>query len=317
MSRRLLNWRILLALLFCASLSLAPAIAEARAGGSFGSRASSMGSRGLRTYENNNAQPLSRSMTPGPQSPTQPGLTPAAPSPMYGGGSFFQRHPFLTGLAGGFLGSWLFGHSGYAADGGAGGSAMGMLLEILIIGGLIYLAFRLFRGRAFSPAWPGRAPFAVPRSAGAAAAAARPDRGRDINLSDSDLAAFQALHAEVQEAWSAGDLGRLRRLMTPEMLSYFSEELTRNASQGVQNIVSDVQLIKGELTESWEERDLQYATAFMRWRALDYMIRLGRSPGDPDYIVGGNPRVPAEAEEVWTFVRRRGGDWLLSAIQQV
>ena len=27
--------------------------------------------------------------------------------------------------------------------------------------------------------------------------------------------------------------------------------------------------------------------------------------------------VPTEAEEMWTFVRRQGGDWLLSAIQQV
>ena len=156
----------------------------------------------------------------------------------------------------------------------------------------------------------------MPRSGGAATAAS-PGRGRDINMSDSDLAAFQALHAAVQEAWSAADLSRLRRLMTPEMLSYFSEELTRNESQGVQNIVSDVQLVKGDLTESWEERDLQYATAYMRWRALDYIIRLGRSPGDPDYIVSGNPRIPTEAEEVWTFVRRRGGGWLLSAIQQV
>jgi predicted lipid-binding transport protein (Tim44 family) len=105
--------------------------------------------------------------------------------------------------------------------------------------------------------------------------------------------------------------------MTPEMLSYFSEELTRNASQGVQNVVSDVQLVKGELTESWEEGGLQYASAYMRWRAVDYIVRLGRSPGDPDYLVSGNPRSPTEAEEVWTFVRRRGGDWLLSAIQQV
>jgi predicted lipid-binding transport protein (Tim44 family) len=105
--------------------------------------------------------------------------------------------------------------------------------------------------------------------------------------------------------------------MTPEMLGYFSEELTRNASQGVQNIVSDVELVKGELAESWEEGDLQYATAYLRWRALDYVIRLGRSPGDPDYLVSGNPRTPAESEEVWTFVRSRGADWLLSAIQQV
>jgi predicted lipid-binding transport protein (Tim44 family) len=321
MSRRLLSWRILLALFFSANLALAPAIAEARAGSSSGGRPSSMGSRGSRTYENNNAAPLSRSATPLPETQRSPGLAPAMPSPAYGGGSFFQRHPFLTGLAGGFIGSWLFGHSGYAADaeGGSSGSMLGMLLQLLIIGLLIYFAVRLFRGRAFSTGWRGGGPGPgwPPRSAGAAAAPPRRDRGRDINLADADLNAFQAIHAAVQEAWSVGDLGRLRRLMTPEMLGYFSEELTRNTSQGVRNIVSDVQLIKGELTESWEEGDLQYASAYLRWRAVDYVVRLGRSPGDPDYVVSGDPRTPVEAEETWTFVRRSGGDWLLSAIQQV
>ncbi|MGC2200541.1 MAG: TIM44-like domain-containing protein, partial [Stellaceae bacterium] len=87
--------------------------------------------------------------------------------------------------------------------------------------------------------------------------------------------------------------------------------------QGVRNIVSNVQLVKGDITESWEEGDLQYATAYLRWRAIDYVVRLGRSPGDPDYIVSGDPRTPTEAEEMWTFVRRRGSEWLLSAIQQV
>jgi len=114
-----------------------------------------------------------------------------------------------------------------------------------------------------------------------------------------------------------GDLGRLRQVMTPEMLGYFSEELTRNTSEGVQNIVSDVRLLKGDITESWEEGDLQYATAHMQWSAVDYVARLGRSPGMPDYIVSGDPKQPAESEEVWTFVRQRNGNWLLSAIQQV
>lgn len=318
MSRRLMNWRILLALFVCASVALAPALADARAGGSSGGGSSSMGSRGTRTYENNSAQPLSRSMTTqSPAAAAQPGL---APSPAYGGGgSFFQRHPFMTGLAGGFIGSWLFGHMGYAADGTGGGSGLGMILQLLIVGLLIYFAIRLFRGRGRALFGGGArgAPFTPPRSAGAAAAPARRDRGRDINLSDADLSSFQQIHAAVQEAWSASDLGRLRRLMTPEMLSYFSEELTRNASQGTQNIVADVELLKGDLSESWEEGDLQYATAYMRWRALDYVVRLGRSPGDPNYLVSGDPRTPVEAEEVWTFVRRPGGDWLLSAIQQV
>src|SRR5467141_2805870 len=317
MSSRLMNWRILLALFVCASVALAPALADARAGCSSSGHSSSMGSRGSRTYENNSAQPLSRSMTTeAPAAAAQPGL---APSPAYGGGgSFFQRHPFMTGLAGGFIGSWLFGHMGYAADGTGGGSGLGSVLQILIIGLLVCFAIRLFRGRGRALfGGGGGASFWPPRSAGAAAAPAARDRGRDINLGDADLNAFQQIHAAVQEAWSASDLGRLRRLMTPEMLSYFSEELTRSASQGTQNIVANVDLVKGDLSESWDEGDLQYATAYMRWRALDYVVRLGRSPGDPDYLVSGDPRTPVEAEEVWTFVRRPGGNWLLSAIQQV
>ncbi|MBV9687631.1 MAG: TIM44-like domain-containing protein [Alphaproteobacteria bacterium] len=317
MPKQLPNWRILLAIFVAALLALAPAVAEARAGSSAGGRSPSMGSRGLRTYENNGAQPLSRSITPLPQSSRPPGFAPAMPSPAYGGGSFFQRHPFLTGLAGGFIGSWLFGHSGWAAgeDGASSASMFGMLLQLLIIGLLIYFAVRLFRGRVYAGA--GRAGgFGWPRSAGAAAAPVR-NRGRDINVSDADLQAFQGIHAAVQGAWSAGDLAQLRRLMTPEMLGYFSEELTRNTSQGVRNIVSDVELLKGELTESWEEGDLQYATAYLRWRAVDYLVRLGRSPGDADWLAGGDPRRSAEAEEMWTFVRRGGAQWLLSAIQQI
>jgi predicted lipid-binding transport protein (Tim44 family) len=317
MSNRLPKWRILLAVFIAAILALAPAVAEARAGSSAGGRSSSMGSRGLRTYENNSAQPLSRSLTPAPQPSRPPGFAPAVPAPAYGGGSFFQRHPFMTGLAGGFIGSWLFGHSGWAAgeEGASSASMFGMLLQLLIIGLLIYFAVRLFRGRAYATGGRGGGFGWPPRSAGAAAAPA--GRGRDINLADPDLQAFQRIHAAVQEAWSAGDLGALRRLMTPEMLSYFSEELTRNTSQGVRNVVSDVELLKGELSESWEEGDLQYATAYLRWRAIDYLVRLGRSPSDPDWLVSGDPRSPVEAEEMWTFVRRRGGDWLLSAIQQI
>src|SRR5882672_4016685 len=186
MSRRLMNCRILLALFVCASVALAPALADARAGGSSSGHSSSMGSRGSRTYENNSAQPLSRSMTTqSPAAAAQPGL---APSPAYGGGgSLFQRHPFLTGLAGGFIGSWLFGHAGYAAGaegGGSSGSMLGMLLQLLIIGLLIYFAVRLFRGRSLANGWRGGGSGSPPRSAGAAAAPVRLDRGRDINVTD-------------------------------------------------------------------------------------------------------------------------------------
>ena len=297
MNKRTSQWRLVVALLFSLTLALTPSLAEARAGSSFGGGFSGMGSRGTRSFEGNGAAPLSRTME-----------TPA-PSAGYGagyGGSFFSRHPFLTGMFGGFLGSMLFG-------GGFFGHAFGGLFTILIIGFLIFFLIRLLSG-AFAGGGGGFAP----RSVGAAAAPAQQRyRGRDITVGDADLNAFQSLHAAIQEAWGRADLAQMRQLMTPEMLSYFSEELTRNSSQGVENRVANVSLVKAELTESWEEGDLQYATAYMRWTALDYTVRIGAAPSSPGAIVAGDPRVPTEAEEVWTFVRRRGGHWLLSAIQQV
>jgi predicted lipid-binding transport protein (Tim44 family) len=295
MTKRSTKWRLIAALLFSLTLAVAPSLAEARAGGSI-SGFSSMGSRGLRSFDNNGAAPLSRSMTnPAPS----PGFT---TSPM--GGGFFSRHPFMTGIMGGFLGSMLFG-------GGLFGHMFGGLFTLLIIGFLIFFVVRLLGGGARAMGG------GMPRSLGAAAAPVQRYRGSDITVSDADLNAFQSLHAAIQEAWGRADLAQLRQLLTPEMLSYFAEELTKNSSQGVQNLVSNVSLVKADLTESWEEGDMQYATAHMRWTALDYTVRIGVAPSSPGALVSGDPRIPTEAEEVWTFARSRGGHWLLSAIQQV
>lgn len=296
MMKRSTKWRLMAALLFSLTLAFAPSLAEARAGGSI-TGFSSMGSRGLRSFDNNGAAPLSRSMTnPAPS----PGFT-TYPA----GGGFFSRHPFLTGIFGGFLGSMLFG-------GGFFGHMFGGLFTLLIVGFLIFFVLRLLGGGAMAMGG------GVPRSLGAAAAPMpQRYRGRDIIVGDADLNAFQSLHAAIQEAWGRADLAQLRQYLTPEMLTYFSEELTKNSSQGVQNLVSNVNLVKADLTESWEEGDMQYATAHMRWTALDYTVRIGMPPSSPGALVSGDPRIPTEAEEVWTFVRGRGGHWLLSAIQQV
>lgn len=293
MPMRLLRLRLVLGLICCLGLALAPALADARAGHSFGGNSSSMGSRGSRGWSGSGA--------------------PSAPA--YGGygsssrGNFFQRHPFLTGIGGGLFGAWLFGH------GWGGGSIIGGLFHLLLLALVIWFVVRLVRGWRFSG---GRV--AAPMGFSGALPGVRaqpPDRGRDINLADADLGAFERLHAAVQDAWSAADLARLRGLMTPQMLDAFAAELSRNTSQGVQNIVADVRLLNGELTEAWDEGDRQYATARLRWRAIDYVARLGRRPGEPDYVAGGDPHTPVEAEELWTFVRQRNGPWLLSAIQQI
>ena len=314
-------WRTLAVALLCAWVALAPSLAEARAGSSGG--AMSQGSRGSRTYSNNGGAPMQRSLAPTP-APSQPSVAPR-PSPMapaYGGG-FMQRNPFMTGLLGGFLGAglagMLFGSSAYAAEGASGFSGiLGMLLQFAVIAGLIWLALAFFRRRSALTAGPAMFPRPVDVTAAAPAGARDPV---EIPIAEADFNAWSDLLVGIQSAWSKGDLAALRRYVTPEMLSYFGEELARNVSQGVENRVEQVTLLKGDLQEAWSEGELEFATARLRWSAVDYMVALpsanGQSAGGNEVIVRGNPSQPSEATELWTFVRSHGGRWLLSAIQQV
>lgn len=317
------KWRKLAFTLLCASIVLAPALADARAGGTARSGGnmgySSQGSMGSRTFNDNGAAPVQRSITP--QTPrTQPGFnTPNAGQP-----SFAQNHPFLTGMAGGFLGSWiggmLFPHWGMGMGYGGGfGGVFGSLFSWFLIIGVVWFLFRLFRGRG--------APLTMPNLGGGGMNYAAPQpapsygggmaRSSALTVTETDYAAFEAILKAVQAAWSKSDIRALSHYVTPEMLSYFGEQLAGNTSQGVENHVEQVELLKGDVREAWDEGNLQYATTLLHWRALDYTVRNDRQPGQPGYLVEGDPQRPSEAQEVWTFARSSGGHWLLSAVQQI
>ena len=311
---RLAGWQAAIVLL-CAvlALALAPAQAEARAGSS--GRSMSQGSRGSRTYHYDGAQPMDRSMTarPAPASPFA-----ARPAP-YAGSPYAGRHPFMTGFFGGLVGAGLagllFGHGLWGVYGSPFGGMIGLILQLLIIAWLIRLALGFWRRRpglatvsGFASARP-----AVPLADGTAPGPRDP---AEISIAETDFNAWTALLTGIQEAWSRGDLATLRRHVTPEMLSYFAEELARNASEGVENRVEDVRLVKGDLQEAWREDGLDYATARLRWSARDYMVRSDAPAGTQDVILRGDPAHSVEATEIWTFVRSSGGRWLLSAIQQ-
>src|SRR5256886_2241285 len=135
---------------------------------------------------------------------------------------------------------------------------------------------------------------------------ARPIRTAGSAAADCD--ALEPALGHVRPAYGREDLGALRRSMTPEMLPEAAEELTRNASRGVVNRVSDVKLLQGDLAEAWREGDSDYATVAMRYALNDET--LDRDSGR--VLQGG----PDEATEIWTFMRVRGGHWLVSAIQQ-
>jgi predicted lipid-binding transport protein (Tim44 family) len=146
---------------------------------------------------------------------------------------------------------------------------------------------------------------------GGGAGAPQPSGPSDqIGIVPADYDTFEHLLDGIQAAYSKEDLNAVRALATPEMVSYFAEDLARNASRGIVNQVSDVKLVQGDLAEAWREGSTDYATVAMKFSLVDKMV--DRSTGR---VVEGDDH-PQIVTEVWTFRRERGGNWLLSAIQQ-
>ena len=131
-----------------------------------------------------------------------------------------------------------------------------------------------------------------------------------LEIQPADYEAFERLLGDVQAAWSNEDVAKLHTLATPEMVSYFTKDLEENKARNDVNKVSDVKLLQGDLAEAWREGETDYASVAMRFSLVDKTLE--RTTGR---LVAGSD-TPIEATEVWTFARRRGADWELSAIQQ-
>src|SRR5271169_2332476 len=288
---------------------LVTADAHARAGGGF-----SGGSRGMRTFSAPPSTPTAPTAAPIQNSMTQPGST--APIGQIGTRPGFFGSGLFGGIAGGLLGAGLFGLLfGQGFFGGMAGfaSVIGLILQVILVVIVARLIFAWWHRRNLSaPAFAAARP-ATGHSFGGlsgmlSATAAQP-AGEPLTIAKSDYDAFERLLGDVQAAYSTEDLSALRVKVTPEMLSYFSEQLAGNASRGLVNRVTDVKLLQGDLAETWREGGTDYATLAMKFAHKDSMVE--RASGR---TVEGGER--SEVTELWTFMRARGGDWLLSAIQQ-
>ena len=309
----------ILAAIAALALVLAPTLADAAAG-----RGSSQGSRGSRTdtappatnTAPGTAAPMQRS-TAQPGSPATPGMAGAAqPSRgMFGGG-------LMGGLMGGLLGAGLIGMlmGGGFMSGMAGFMGfLGLILQVGLVAMLVMFAVRWFRRRNQPALATG--PMGLERQGapdqgmmqrtgmGAMGGGAAP-QAAPVAITPEDYKAFEQVLQSIQGAWSAGNEGALRQFTTPEMASYFGEQLSDMERQGLRNEVRDVKLEQGDLAEAWGENGSEYATVAMRFSALDVTRdRTGR-------VVEGDATTRSMITEVWTFVRRPGDRWVLSAIQQ-
>ena len=321
MSKMLRGWLLAFGI---AGALISPA-AEARRGGSFGSR-------GSHTYASPNSTrlspgyvgPVSRSMT------QQPGYGSSRYQPSYGSNYGPTRPRFgfggglLTGLVtGGLVGAMLGHHgSGYGyGSSDAGGGMLAVLIQLAVIGGGIWLLLGFLRRRRDT----GQAP-SMPLSSAAgfqgtgfgyavsgAPGGMQTTMDERIDLSAGDKASFERLLGELQDAFGREDYARLRAITTPEIMSFLAEELSDNAVHGRRNEVSGTRLLDAEVSEAWREQGADYATIAMRYEGVDVM-----RDRNTNSVLSGDPGHPSQTTELWTFVRSGAwSDWKVSAIQEV
>lgn len=287
--------------------------AWARVGGG-----SSGGSRGSRSYSAP-ARPSSPSAT-SPSAPASPSA-PGQPAPQRSGWG-----GMLGGLlVGGLIGSLLFGGLGHGAFGGIG------LLELVILGGLVYFGFRMMRRRQPELATPGGYSSAGSFDAGggqsgyAGATMEAPASPSDVDRGigyirqmepQFDPRRFVETASDIfftmQSAWMARDMGRAKDVLTPEMQAYLQKDCDRLRAEGRVNRLDNVAVRTAEVTEAWQERGQDYVTVHFLASLLDYTTdETGKQ------VLDGSPTEPVKFEEFWTFVRPVGPNpWRLSAIQQ-
>jgi predicted lipid-binding transport protein (Tim44 family) len=307
--------RALLALALVAGLAAGPA--EARHGGSFGSR-------GSRTYY----APSPTRLTPGYTAPISRSMTARSnnPAPQYAPAygppyapTYQPRFGFggglLTGIVTGGLIGAMMGHSGWGGGYGGGGM-LTILIQLVLFGGLIWLVMRMVRGGGSATS---REPFNQPSTLTVGSYPGSPAMGGgapsmdSIAIGSADQDAFERLLIELQDAFGHEDYARLRAITTPEIMSYLAEELSDNATHGRRNEVTGTRLLDGEVSEAWNEGGIDYATIAMRYESIDVM-----RDRTTNAVLSGDPSQPSQTTELWTFARTEGAwsTWKVSAIQE-
>lgn len=236
------------------------------------------------------------------------------------------------------IGSLLFGGLGHASPGGGGGGGIG-LIEIALMGLLLYFAYRFFKKRreqtfATSSAYSGASlredgyggfpQGQVPYSAGDPRDAA--DGHGDVSRGIDQIKRFdpgfdeerfketvQDLFFRIQAGWTNRSLNGIEGILTAEMADYFNNEFELMNRKGVINRLENIAVRKVELAEAWQEAGKDYVTILFTANLLDYTVdAVSRE------IVDGDRMNPVKFQEFWTFCREIGSSrWQLAAINQL
>ncbi len=320
MKHRLMGMMVLFITALMVSMTFHIVDAEARAGGS-----RSLGSRGSRSYSRPASPPSQSSPYQQAAPQQQPYSPPPYQAPQPAGGGFFRN--LAGGMIGGMLGGMLFRSLGFGGGGWGGGGGIG-LFDILLIGGILYLIFRMVRKKreetaattdvyrmenyrepaSYQQATPTYSPAADDMAAGLAHVRQMDPTFDEQRFTDMVMDIF----FKIQGAWMNRDLGSVTGLLTQEMRRLFQEDVDRLLREHKVNRLENIAVRNVEIVEVWQEAGQDYITALIYANLLDYT-----TDDTSGQVVEGSKTEPVKFEEYWTFTRQVGNNqWQLSGINQ-
>ena len=309
--------------------------AWARAGGG-----GSAGNRGSKSFS---SPQMPSNPSSGSTGLSTPGRNPQPGGPTQPSGGFLSRSPFLQGmaggLAGGMIGSLLFGATGHASPGGVVPGGIGFF-EIALLALLLYLAYRFFRKRRSQNApllgyyadegSPRADAFSVyPRTGTQCGSIPAPapapgygELGRGLDhikrndptfREDAFKETVQDLFFRIQAGWTNRSLDGIESILTHEMATFFRREFESMRQKGLINRLENIAIRKVELAEAWQEAGKDHVTVLITANLLDYVMDAATRE-----VVEGDKLNPVKFQELWTLCRDIGSArWQLSAINQV
>ncbi|MDR2850965.1 MAG: 39S ribosomal protein L45 [Desulfovibrio sp.] len=262
---------------------------------------------GAKPFMSNPAPNIFHQTPPAAQGQAQRQATATAGQPrtgMFGG---------MGGLFGGLLAGTLIG-SLLAGHGFAGGGMM----DILILGLLIYLALKLFARMRSRPAeatagaadsvhqytrlednsnsagWDRLRDTGGASSPQGAAASSLPD---DFDAEEF-LRGAKMVYNRLQNSWDKRDLNDIAEFATPAVMQTVREQMEADPTPST----TEVLLVNAHVLDVERDGDSQRAQAF-----FDVLLREDK-----------NQETPSTVREIWHFVRPiTNGNWQLDGIQQV
>src|SRR5438067_2789328 len=247
------------------ALQAGEAFAAAGSGGSRGSRSSSTPARPAPTSPTHPSSPSRQLSSPTP--------APAQPSRGRMGG-------LMGGLAGfalgGLLGSMLFGGMGGGFGGGIG------LLELVLIGGAIFLVFRMLRGRGESrpePAYAGGSSYGSAgqgwSTGGGGAVMETPSspseldrgighiRGMDASFDPDAFAEWaKGTFIDVQAGIVKRDLSGVQDRLTPQEFGRLQAQCDQLRAARRTHRIERAQFGRAEVSEAWQESGQDWVTVY-------------------------------------------------------